>query len=57
MNQREIQFIHASDHGNIVKFLWASVVEDELWIAMEFLEGGTLTDSLKVNNFSEGAIA
>lgn len=31
-------------HANIVEMYDSFLVEDELWVVMEFLEGGALTD-------------
>ena len=31
-------------HPNIVEMFGSYLVEDELWVVMEFLEGGSLTD-------------
>ena len=31
-------------HPNIVEMYDSYLVEDELWVVMEFLEGGALTD-------------
>jgi serine/threonine protein kinase len=31
-------------HANIVEMHDSYLVEDELWVVMEFLEGGALTD-------------
>jgi len=31
-------------HPNIVEMFGSYLVNDELWVVMEFLEGGTLTD-------------
>lgn len=31
-------------HSNIVEMHHSYLVEDELWVVMEFLEGGALTD-------------
>ena len=31
-------------HSNIVELVDAYLVNDELWVVMEFLDGGALTD-------------
>ena len=31
-------------HPNIVEMFTSHLVEDELWVVMEYLEGGALTD-------------
>ena len=31
-------------HPNIVKFYDSHLVEDELWVIMEFIDGGSLTE-------------
>lgn len=31
-------------HPNIVRLFSAHLISDELWLVMEFMEGGSLTD-------------
>jgi serine/threonine protein kinase len=38
-------------HSNIVEMYSSFVVHDELWVVMEYLEGGALTDIGKKRNF------
>eukprot|EP00029_Vermamoeba_vermiformis_P005987 TRINITY_DN2228_c0_g1_i1.p2 TRINITY_DN2228_c0_g1~~TRINITY_DN2228_c0_g1_i1.p2 ORF type:complete len:324 (+),score=105.45 TRINITY_DN2228_c0_g1_i1:886-1857(+) len=56
-NYSEIAFLMTCEHPNIVKFLSAYEVKEEVWIVMEFLEGGTLNEAVKVHQFSEKHIA
>jgi serine/threonine protein kinase len=56
-NWCEIGFLATCKHPNIVRFLDAWEVKDEVWIVMEFLEGGTLHEAIKVHQFCERHIA
>jgi len=56
-NYCEIGFLKTSDHLNIVHFIECFLVKDEVWIITEFLEGGTLSEAVKVHQFSERHIA
>ena len=56
----EIIVMKESRHDNIVNFLDAFLQEDtfELWVVMEFMEGGALTDVIDNNaQISEDQIA
>lgn len=56
----EIVVMKNSRHDNIVNFLDAYLIEDmfELWVVMEFMEGGPLTDVIDNNpSISENQIA
>lgn len=56
----EIVVMKDSKHPNIVNFIEAFLPEEqtELWVVMEFMEGGPLTDVIDNNpNISEGQIA
>ncbi|ORX80340.1 Pkinase-domain-containing protein [Anaeromyces robustus] len=46
----EIQVMKQSKHKNIVNFIDGYFYNDKLWVIMEYVSGGTLTDIL-VNNF------
>lgn len=40
----EILVMKGSKHGNIVNFIEAYLLKKELWVVMEYMEGGSLTD-------------
>ncbi|KAL0490401.1 serine/threonine-protein kinase pakA [Acrasis kona] len=52
----EIYIMSACKNDNIVEFLGAYLHEGQLWISMEFLEGGKLTDLITKVEFSEPEI-
>jgi len=53
----EVAFLATCDQPNIVQFLEAYEVESELWIVMEYLEGGTLSLAAKAHKFSDRHVA
>jgi serine/threonine-protein kinase CLA4 len=54
----EILVMKESQHPNIVNFLDSYLVRgNELWVVMEFMEGGALTDVIDHNNLSEDQIS
>lgn len=53
----EIMIMKESHHGNIVNFLDSFLVRGDLWVVMEFMEGGALTDVIENNTMTEQQIA
>ena len=51
-NYCEIGFLSKCIHPNIVQFKAAHEVKGEAWLVTEFLEGGTLSEAVKVHQFS-----
>lgn len=54
----EILVMKESQHPNIVNFLEAYLIRNnELWVVMEYMEGGALTDIIENNTLEEDQIA
>ncbi|KAJ9104015.1 hypothetical protein QFC19_004149 [Naganishia cerealis] len=53
----EILVMRSSRHKNIVNFIDSYLWKGDLWVIMEYMEGGSLTDIVTCNVMSEGQIA
>ena len=54
----EIFVMRESQHENIVNFVDSFLVNSaELWVIMEYMEGGSLTDVIDSNKMNESQIA
>lgn len=53
----EVLIMRDTHHDNIVKYYECFLVGKELWLVMELMKGGTLTDIIEECEFSEGQTA
>lgn len=54
----EILVMKESQHPNIVNFLESYLIRNnDLWVVMEYMEGGALTDIIENNTLEEDQIA
>ncbi|NWT25423.1 PAK1 kinase, partial [Cardinalis cardinalis] len=53
----EIQIMKENSHPNIVNYIDSYLVNEDLWLVMEYVDGGTLTSVLVRVLMEEGMIA
>nr|KAJ3419052.1 Protein kinase [Polyrhizophydium stewartii] len=53
----EIMVMKECQHPNIVNYIESFLVRESLWVLMEYMEGGMLTDIIDRHKFSEPQIA
>jgi len=56
-NFNEIGFLTFCKHPNIVKYYRGHLVDDEIWLVMEFMQGGTLSEAVEKYSFAESSVA
>jgi p21-activated kinase 1 len=53
----ELLVMQASRHSNIVNYINSFLYKNELWVVMEYMDGGSLADVITANLMTEGQIA
>lgn len=53
----EIRIMKETIHSNIVNYRESYLVRDHLWVVMEYMEGGMLTDIIDKETFTEPQIS
>lgn len=56
-NLREIHFLKNIQHPNVVQYFSSHLVNSEMWVVLEFMEGGTLTQAASQFQFQEKHVA
>ncbi|NXU06474.1 PAK1 kinase, partial [Buphagus erythrorhynchus] len=53
----EIQIMRYSKNANLVNYVDSYLVHEELWLVMEYMDGGSLYDVIRKSHMAEGEIA
>ncbi|NXS86394.1 PAK3 kinase, partial [Erpornis zantholeuca] len=53
----ELLIVRDNKHPNIVNYLDSYLVGDKLWIIMEYMDGGPLSNVIKEVHIAEGEMA
>ncbi|XP_068858566.1 serine/threonine-protein kinase PAK 3-like [Aphelocoma coerulescens] len=53
----EIQVMRDSKNANLVNYVDSYLVDEELWLVMEYMDGGSLHDVIRETRMAEGEIA
>lgn len=56
-NFNEIGFLNSCKHSNIVKYYRSHLIDDEIWVVMEYMQGGTLAEAVERYSFAESSVA
>ena len=55
--ENEIAMLKLSKHENVVEHWGTYLKDDQLWVAMEYMDGGALTDMISICQINESQIA
>lgn len=55
--QNEIYMMKTTTHTNVVEYIDCYIVDDQLWVVMECLQGGSLTEVISATQLTEPQIA
>ncbi|NXH29283.1 PAK1 kinase, partial [Myiagra hebetior] len=53
----EIQVMRDNKNTNLVSYVDSYLVDEELWLVMEYMDGGSLQDIIRETHMAEGEIA
>eukprot|EP00007_Cunea_sp_BSH-02190019_P000966 CAMPEP_0174230728 /NCGR_PEP_ID=MMETSP0417-20130205/1432_1 /TAXON_ID=242541 /ORGANISM="Mayorella sp, Strain BSH-02190019" /LENGTH=629 /DNA_ID=CAMNT_0015308483 /DNA_START=67 /DNA_END=1956 /DNA_ORIENTATION=- len=55
--EHEVRMMGTSRHENVVTYFGSYLKDDRLWVAMEYMDGGSLTDIISICQMTEPQIA
>ncbi|NWR07747.1 PAK1 kinase, partial [Paradoxornis webbianus] len=53
----EIQVMRDMKNANLVNYVDSYLVDEEVWLVMEYMDGGSLYDVIRETHMAEGEIA